>query len=369
MIAHALPFSVSFLFVPAVLAGALLGGWWIALVPALGYLGTSVADALLGRSAAGLDPALPEHRLRWHRRLVLAWVPAQLLLLAACLAAAAAPGHLSTGESVALFAALGIVTGGIGINYAHELVHQRNRLERRAGRLLLATVLYGHFETSHLHVHHVHVGTPRDPVTARYNMGFFRFLLRVLPGCLAGAWAVERARLARRGRPVWHASNPFWQYAGGAAACLALAGAVAGWAGVGLWCLQAFVAVYHLELVNYVEHYGLTRKHLGGGRFEPVQPRHSWNAAQAGSNWLLINLQRHSDHHWKPERRFPLLQDRGEEEAPQLPFGYPLMCVIAQFPPLWRRMMNPRVRRWRRTFYPEVTDWAPYARGLHEAAA
>jgi alkane 1-monooxygenase len=124
--------------------------------------------------------------------------------------------------------------------------------------------------------------------------------------------------------------------------------------------VQAFTAMWQLELVNYVEHYGLTRKHLGDGKYEHVLPRHSWNASQLASNWLLINLQRHSDHHYKPDRRFPLLQTYDEDDAPQLPYGYPVMTAVAMIPPVWRRVMNPRVRAWRKKHYPEIKDWTPY---------
>ena len=133
--------------------------------------------------------------------------------------------------------------------------------------------------------------------------------------------------------------------------------------GLLLWLYQALVAIWYLELINYVEHYGLTRKHLGEGRYEHVLPRHSWNSAHMASNWLLINLQRHSDHHYKPDRRYPLLQTYREEEAPALPSGYPVIAAAALIPPLWFRMMNPRVRKWRKMYYPEINDWGPYKRG------
>jgi alkane 1-monooxygenase len=141
---------------------------------------------------------------------------------------------------------------------------------------------------------------------------------------------------------------------------LGLSYAIAGGFGIFLFALQAFVAVFHLELVNYVEHYGLTREHLGDGKYEHVKPHHSWNAAHKVSNWLLINLQRHSDHHYKPNRRFPLLQNYGDQDAPQLPYGYPVMTVMALAPRFWKSRMNPRVRTWRKMYYPNITDWAPY---------
>jgi len=225
-------------------------------------------------------------------------------------------------------------------------------------------VLYSHFRTEHLLVHHVYVGTPRDAVTAHYGEGFHRFFFRVLRQCPVSAWRAEAAMLRRRGAGVFSPRNPFWRYAVLQAGMLALAFWLGSWAGLGLFLFQAFVAVWQLELVNYVEHYGLTREHFGEGRYEIALPRHSWNAAHKASNWLLINLQRHSDHHWKPNRRYPLLQNFTEEEAPQLPYGYPVMTAMALVPSLWRRMMNPRVKAWRKRFYPDVTDWQPYNLGL-----
>jgi len=252
------------------------------------------------------------------------------------------------------------MSGGIGINYAHELMHQSSKLERWLGDLLLASVLYSHFRSEHLLVHHLYVATPRDPVTARYNEGFHRFFPRVLRQCLKSALHAEAAMLKRKSLSPTHPSNPFWRYAALQGGMLLLALVIGGLPGIGLFVFQALIAIWYLELTNYVEHYGLTRKHLGDGKYEHVQPRHSWNASHRVSNWMLINLQRHSDHHYKPNRRFPLLQTYAESDAPQLPFGYPLMTAMAMIPPLWRRVMNPKVRAWRRNYYPEVTDWQPY---------
>jgi alkane 1-monooxygenase len=239
-------------------------------------------------------------------------------------------------------------------------MHQKPVFERWLGDILLAMVLYSHFRSEHLRVHHPWVGTPRDAVTARYNEGFHRFFPRVLAECYGSAFRAEKNMLARAGRRWWHATNPFWRYWLIELAMLILAFAAGGLTGLGLFLFQAFVAVWQLELVNYIEHYGLTRRHLGEGKYEHVLPRHSWNAAHRASNWLLINLQRHSDHHYKPGRRFPLLQNYDRDEAPQLPFGYPLMTMAAMVPPLWKRIMNKRVKAWRQQYYPDIADWRPY---------
>lgn len=353
----ALPFWLSLGLLPLALIGVTQGGWTVILMPAYAWTLISVLDLLLGRNEENPDPQTDEEDLYWYRAITLIWFPLQALTIYGAIWWITRAGHLGWVEIVALMFGLGVASGTIGIVYAHELLHQRNKLERWLGDLLLATVLYSHFRTEHLLVHHRHVGTPRDAVTARYNEGFHRFFLRVLMSCPVSAWEAEREKLAKVGRPVWHRSNPFWRYAALQLGAVLLAYLVGGWFGVGLFGLQAFFAIWQLELTNYIEHYGLVRRQMPDGRYEPVRPHHSWNAPHRASNWLLINLQRHSDHHTKPDRRFPLLQTYAESEAPMLPMGYPAMGVLAMIPPLWRRRMNPRVRAWRRRFYPGVTEW------------
>ena len=357
---NAIPFWGSLMLIPLAWIGAVLGGWTVFLVLLGSWIMVSVLDVFTGLNTANEDPETTDAALFWYRLITLIWPFAQGVTVFGIIAYVTASGHLNALELIGVAFSLGILSGAIGIVYAHELMHQKPRLERWLADLLMAMTLYSHFRTEHLLVHHRYVGTPRDPVTARYNEGFHRFFFRVLPDCFTSAWQAEKARLARKNLPVWHRSNPFWRYAALQLAFVVLALAVGGWLGLGLFLIHAFVAIWQLELVNYIEHYGLTRKHLGDGKYEHTQPHHSWNASHKVSNWLLINLQRHSDHHFKPDRRFPLLQTWGKDDAPQLPHGYAVMGTLAMIPPLWRRRMNPRVRAWRKAHYPEVTDWQPY---------
>ncbi|MCK0168713.1 alkane 1-monooxygenase [Jannaschia sp. S6380] len=356
----ALPFWISLTMVPMVWLGAVLGGWWVAAVPIYGWGLYSALDLLAGLEERNADPLMERRGLGWYRAITLIWAPVQFATLFGLIWYVDHSTHLSTLEMWGLFFGMGVVTGTIGINYAHELVHQRPRLDRWLGDILLAMVLYSHFRSEHLLVHHRHVATPRDPATARYNEGFHRFLPRVLRSSIVSAWQAEVAMLARKGVSAFHRSNPFWRYAALQVGMLLLAVALGGWTGLVLFAVQAVTAIWQLELVNYIEHYGLTRRHLGDGRYEPVRPHHSWNSAHKASNWLLINLQRHSDHHFKPDRPFPLLQTYDASEAPQLPAGYPVMTAAAMVPPIWRRVMNPRVRAWRRQHYPDIADWSAY---------
>ncbi len=361
----ALPFWLSLLMIPLLLSSALMGGLWT-LAPIIATWSVfAVLDAALGLDTDNLDPHTRDSALHWHRLITLIWPPLQVLMVFWLVWYIPRATHLGALEIYLVSVGMGVLSGSIGIVYAHELMHQRNKLERFLGDVLMCMALYGHFRSEHLLVHHRHVGTPRDPVTARYNESFWRFYPRVLKGCLTSSFNAERAMLARKSLPWWHQSNPFWRYAALQLAFLILAYGLGGGLGVLIFLVQALTAVFQLEVVNYVEHYGLTRKYLGDGRFEHVKPRHSWNASHTASNWLLINLQRHSDHHFKPDRRFPLLQTYDEEDAPQLPYGYPVMTFFALFPRKWRAMMNPRVKAWRARYYPEIADWSDYNKARH----
>jgi alkane 1-monooxygenase len=357
---NALPFWISLALVPVVLYAAMTGGWSLLLPPLSAWGAFSVLDILSGLNPENADPQTSEGQLFWYRLITLVWFPIQFGVTFGLIWYVTATDHLDSIEKIALFFGVGILSGTVGINYSHELMHQKNRVERWLADLLLALVMYSHFRSEHLLVHHRYVGTPRDPVTARYNEGFHHFFPRVLFQSFRSAWRAERAMLNRKDRPVTDAENPFWRYWALQGGFMFLAMIIGGWAGLGLFLYQAFIAIWQLELVNYIEHYGLTRKHLGDGKYEYVQPRHSWNSMHKVSNWLLINLQRHSDHHYKPDRRFPLLQNYPQSDAPQLPYGYPVMTMAAMVPPIWRRVMNPKVRRWRAMYYPEITDWEAY---------
>jgi alkane 1-monooxygenase len=357
---RAWPYWLTLTFVPLVALALYQGGWTILLIPFYGWVLMPLLDTVLGRNLTNPDPETPDSALFWFRLLTWIWFPVQFILVFGSLWYLTRVASYPTLETLGIMFGIGVTTGIVGIVYAHELFHKSNWYERNLGDLLMALVLYGHFRTEHLLVHHPHVGTPRDTVTARYNEGFLRAFPRVLWQGPGSAWRAEAAMLARRRRSPWHLSNPIWKYLVLQAAFLGLAFAIGGWAGVGLFAFQAIIAVWQLELTNYVEHYGLTRKYLGDGKYEPVRPHHSWDSAHRVSGLLLINLQRHADHHVHPMRRFPLLQIYDEAEVPQLPTGYPPMTAMAMVPPLWRRVFNPKVRAWRRQFYPDINDWTPY---------
>lgn len=359
---HALPFWSSLALVPITIFTVSQGGFWFVIPALILWYGVTMMDEIAGTFKVNADPNTQEDALFWYKLITMIWPFVQFGTLFWAIYYLSR-SDFALWEIIGAAFSIGMLTGTVGINYSHELMHQSDKKERLLADVLLSMVLYSHFRSEHLQVHHRYVGTPRDPVTARFGESFYKYFQRVFVGCYKSAFHVEKAKLDRVNKPWTDKSNPFWLYWGLQTAMVLLAVVIGGWIGLLVFLYQAFVAISHLELTNYVEHYGLTRKHLGHGKYEHVQPHHSWNADHRASNWLLINLQRHSDHHYKPNRRFPLLQTYDAATAPQLPFGYPVMVLSALSPRLWKRSMNPRVRAWRDKYYPEITDWLPYNKG------
>jgi alkane 1-monooxygenase len=346
---RALPFALSLTFVPIAVMAVTYGGVWTVAGAIYGLMLIPIADYFVGLKTSNASEESGNALFRF-RVITWVWVPIQLGIIFS-LIAAAGTDRLSENELLAAAVSTGLMTGGIGITYAHEMMHQTNRFERALAEILMTSTLYGHFCIEHIAGHHVNVATLKDPVTARFGEPFYWFFPRAIFGSLFSAWGTERLRLQRSERSIWHLSNAFWRYSIAYAVFLAVAYALAGWLGIKLFVLQAFVAILLLENINYVEHYGLMRRPLGLGRYEPVRSHHSWNASHRLTNYFLINLQRHSDHHKNPMRRFPFLQHYDEKQAPQLPFGYPAMLLIALVPPLWFRLMNPKVLDWHERFW------------------
>jgi alkane 1-monooxygenase len=249
-------------------------------------------------------------------------------------------GGLSTLESVGLALTVAMVAG-VAINTAHELGHKRASSERWLSKVALAQTGYGHFFVEHNRGHHVRVATPEDPASSRMGESFYEFLPRTVIGSLRSALEIEREHLERDGHRFWSIRNDIfnaWLMS------IALFGGLAlvfGPVVLPYLLIQAVIGFSLLEVVNYLEHYGLLRQTREDGRYERTQPEHSWNSNNVASNVLLYHLQRHSDHHANPLRRYQSL--RHFDEAPQLPTGYAGMIVAAAVPPLWRRIMDRRL--------------------------
>lgn len=316
--------------------------WWVG--PLLAFVVIPVLDQLIGADETGVPGGTIEdlendNFYRWVNYL---YLPNQYLsLIFACwLWSGGGWLTMTTVDKIGLMLTVGIV-GGIAINAAHELGHRRASAEKRLSKIALAQTGYGHFFVEHNRGHHLRVATVEDPASARLGESVYHFIPRSVLGGLRSAWHLEGTRLAQAGRSRFSLRNDILN------AWLLTAAIFVGlvaWFGPVIipWLLgQAIIGVCLLETVNYLEHYGLRRQRLADGRYERVGQRHSWNSDTLIANVFLYHLQRHSDHHANPQKRYQTLQH--SDQAPQLPTGYGSMLVLAWCPPLWRRVMDPRV--------------------------
>ncbi len=305
------------------------------------YVVAPLLDWLLGEDLSNPPesavPALDADR--YYRRITYALVPvlwAAFIFSAWFVATHQLPWH----GLLAMVLITGSV-GGFSINLGHELGHKNTKLERWLAKLILAPTAYGHFFIEHNRGHHRDVATPLDPASSRMGESIYHFVLREMPGAFKRAWKLESDRLQRAQLPLWSLHNEILQPA---LITLLLWGTLLAWLGLGVLpflLIASFWANFQLTSANYIEHYGLLRQERAPGKYEICQPHHSWNSNHIFSNWALFHLQRHSDHHAHPLRRYQSL--RHFENVPRLPSGYFGMFTVAYVPALWRYVMNERL--------------------------
>jgi alkane 1-monooxygenase len=316
-----------------------LGGAWRLWMPvAITYVLIPALDILAGEdrhnppedAVAALD-ADP-----YYRRVTYALVP----LMWVCIIFSA---WFVTTQELPLHGLLAVtigtgMMGGFCINVGHELGHKRTVLEQTLAKLVLAPTCYGHFYVEHNRGHHRDVATPADPASSRMGESIYAFVVREMPGAWRRAWALEQQRL---GGAPWHWKNEVLQPL---ALTIALWTALAVWLGpqvLAFMLAMSFWANFQLTSANYIEHYGLLRRVGENGKPEACRPHHSWNSNHKVTNWMLFHLQRHSDHHAHAARRYQSL--RHFPGVPSLPNGYFGMFMLAYFPPLFFRVMDPRL--------------------------
>ena len=334
------------------------GGWLATGWPGLFWIGPFVILVVVPAIDlfAGLDRSNPPDDViealeqdRYYRWITYLFLPIQYVGFVSAMYLIARGDPLGLGGDLPLWGKVGLAVsigciGGIGINTAHELGHKKESHERWLSKIALAQSFYGHFYIEHNRGHHVRVATPEDPASSRMGESFYEFWPRTVAGSVQSAWRLEKKRYARKQQHPFRLGNDVlnaWLMS------LVLWAALVAWLGpviVPYLLIQAVVGFSLLEVVNYMEHYGMLRQKVGVGtrqRYERVDPSHSWNSNNIATNVLLYHLQRHSDHHANPTRRYQTLRDY--QESPVLPTGYAGMIVLSIVPAIWRRVMDPRV--------------------------
>ncbi|MCY3873943.1 MAG: fatty acid desaturase [Rhodobacteraceae bacterium] len=356
---HALPYFASIAVFPLLACAASYGGWWLA-GPFVFFWLCDHFDTALGTDESNMNPGQANSsRLVWYKLAVWIWVALYPVTFVYVFWQIFVVGHLAIWETVLIVLALGAMAR-MTLNAGHDMMHRRKMWERCVGEILMASASFAQEVTEHIYIHHAHVGTPKDSLTPRKGLSFWRYLPRSVARSYVDAWCFERDRMARRRLPVWHPTNPIWRYVLETAAWYALAYWIGGAWGILVLIAVCAMGILQLRMADYIQHYGLQRIRTPEGRYERVQTRHSWTAAFKLSNWLYYNSQRHADHHITASRLYPVLQHCGVDDSPQLPGSYGTMGSLVMLPRRWFAKMDPLVDQWRARCYPQIDDWAVY---------
>lgn len=319
--------------------GALAGGGWALFGFLWITLLLAIADRIGRRASAGGAPFAADP---WTAGLAIGIGVLHFPLLAFAILALSGGTGLGLGGWIACFLGFGLWFGQVANPVAHELIHQPARLPFRLGMWVYVSLLYGHHASAHRLVHHRFVATPDDPNSAAAGEGFYAFLARAWPGEFLAGYEMERGRREGAGRD-WR--NPYLIYIGGGLAFAVAIGVLFGAAGLLVWLLLCAHAQIQLLLADYVQHYGLERQRIAPDEYEPFGPSHSWDAPDPVSALMMLHAPRHADHHLHPARPYPALELSPQGRAPLLPWSLPVMATVALVPPLWHRIMDPRLRR------------------------
>ena len=342
----ALPFTIAYLPSAFVVISILLGPSYYWLSPLIIFGGIPIVDFFIGTdewNPSKTEEKELESRISF-RLVTYLWVPIQVLTTIYCCYAYSTEENLTISQVIGLSLGAGL-NGVAGINFAHELIHKNLWYEQEMGKFCLAMVFNGQFFISHLYIHHKKVSTPDDAASARLGQDLYSFLVRSLYHNLVDAWKYEKNFLGKKGISEWSPKNRIIQATFQSICMAGAAGFFFGSRGLTMFLIQAAVGSILLEVVNYIEHYGLERRVNENGVYSKVNPLHSWNSSQRVTNYFLLKLQRHSHHHSSGNAKLRYQSLRTWKIAPQLPSGYATMILVAVVPPLWFYIMNDRVRK------------------------
>jgi alkane 1-monooxygenase len=340
-----LKYLFGFIGVPyIVLVSLLFNGYWVFFAPLVAFVGIPALEQILPRKKTNHQADIETSLLsnKFFDVLLYLNVPIQYGLLFYFLYLVTY-ADLTTMELVGKTISMGIGCGILGINVAHELGHRTLKYEQSMAKALLLTSMYMHFYIEHNRGHHKNVSTPIDPASARLNEPIYFFWFRSITGSYRSALHLEKLRLVRLGHGPFTLKNEMIRFFLIQVLFMVCIGVIFSPLTVVYFLGAATTGILLLETVNYIEHYGLQRKEIEPGLYEKVKPIHSWNSEHILGRVMLYELTRHSDHHYKANRKYQVL--RYFEESPQLPLGYPASMVLSFLPPVWFSLMNPRIKK------------------------
>lgn len=242
-----------------------------------------------------------------------------------------------------MFMALALPATGAGGLAGHELTHRTSKpFDLWLGRITMAFNWGVAFPIEHVYGHHTYVGTIKDPATAARGDSVYQHLPKAMVRTIVNAWEIESGRMKKIGASFLSPRNVLIRSTCVAVLTSLFAYYCAGWRGVMFHLIICVLTKIALEVLNYVEHYGLIRK-----PDQPVQPRHSWNCNHVVSGIFTYNLTRHSHHHADAQAPYQSLTCHPEQ--PEMPGGLMTAYISTLIPPLWRKIITPKLLEWDKT--------------------
>lgn len=340
-----LKYLLAYLLPLITLSAIYYGGIWSFATLFLSFIIIPALEVMLPGTTQNFDEVTEEERLKSRFFDVLLWLNVPLLYFILGYYFYTLASHsLLWYELLGMTISVGLLCGAEGINVAHELGHRTTWYERVMSKTLLLSSFYMHFAIEHNLGHHKNVATDEDPASSRMGETVYAFFVRSVRDSYLSAWHIEHERLRRAGHKIFSVQNEMIRFQVIQLLYFVAVGLVFGWWVAGLAVVVGVIGFLMLETINYVEHYGLRRKKLPSGRYEKVQPHHSWNSNHTIGRILLYELTRHSDHHYKANRKYQVL--RHFDDTPQMPYGYPGAMLLAWIPPLWFKIMDKEVAKY-----------------------
>ncbi len=324
------------------LLGIYFGGVWMYAALVFAFVLIPILELLLPIDVRNYDESTKEERLKNKIFDTLLYLNVPIVYFALLFSLHKfTSSNLTQSELIGMTLSLGIILGSNGINVAHELGHRTSFIEKILGKILLIPSHYTHFFIEHNHGHHLHVATPEDPSTAKFNQNLYAFWLQSVIGTYTKAWKIQLKLNDVEHRSFFSFKNDMFWFTIIQVSYLGFIYFLFGFHGLLFATLAGIVGFLLLETINYIEHYGLKRNLLDSGRYERVSEKHSWNSNHILGRIMLYELTRHSDHHYKSQKKYQILEYH--DVSPQLPFGYPTSMVLSFVPPLWFAVMNKRI--------------------------
>ena len=333
-----IPYYLIFIIPIILITGNYLGDIYNFLIPVTLFGLLPILDIIVGKSVK--NPMFEQEKYSLRFKIIpILCVPVQLSIIVWALFVFSNE-YMTKIEIIGFTISLGISSGILGINISHELAHRiENKLEPFLAKILLLTVGYLHWSIEHVYGHHKTVGTCDDPATAKLGDSIFSFLPKTIFGGIVSSWKIDN-NLQKK--PDKIRINRILIYFILQISIIILISALFSINTSLFFIAQGAISIILLEIVNYIEHYGLTRKKVDENHYESIKKYHSWDSSNIITNYMLFNIQRHSDHHFRPEQRYHVLKTYND--CPKLPTGYAGMILIALIPALWRFIIDKKVK-------------------------